>query len=77
VNPPDAEILIDGEVWDRPEGEARLSIDLAEGPHQIEIRKEGYRPYSRTVDVLRGRTFSLNVSLPLGGPGMVRINARR
>ena len=77
VNPPDAEILIDGEVWDRPEGEARLSIDLAEGPHQIEIRKEGYRPYSRTVDVLRGRTFSLNVSLPLGGPGMVRINAQR
>jgi hypothetical protein len=77
VKPHDAEILIDGETWDRPAGEEGLSIDLAEGPHEIEIRKEGYSPYVRTVDVLRGRTFTLNVSLPPGGPGMVRISTRR
>ena len=69
VNPPDAEVLIDGELWERPAGESRLSVDLPEGPHQIEIRKAGYRSYTRTVDVLRGRTFTLNVSLSQGGPG--------
>jgi hypothetical protein len=67
VNPADAVILIDGEAWDRPAGESRFSIDLAEGPHQVEVRKEGYRPYVRTVDVRRGRTFTLNVSLTPGG----------
>ena len=77
VNPADAEILIDGEVWERPAGESRLSLDLAEGPHQVEIRKAGYRPYARTIDVLGGRTFTLNVSLPPGGPGLVQINSRR
>lgn len=63
VNPPDAEILVDGESWDRPEGEDRFSIDLPEGPHQVEVRREGYRPYSRTIEVRRGRTVTLNVSL--------------
>jgi PEGA domain len=63
VNPADAVILIDGEVWERPAGDNRFSIDLAEGLHQVEIRKDGHRPYVRSVDVRRGRTFTLNVSL--------------
>jgi hypothetical protein len=71
VNPADAVILIDGEAWDRPQGESRFSIDLTEGLHQVEIRKEGYRPYVRTVDVRRSRTFSLNVSLSPGAPDNV------
>jgi PEGA domain-containing protein len=75
VNPRDAVILVDGETWDRPEGEDRFSIDLAAGPHQVEVRKDGYRSYTRTVDVFPGRTFTLNVSLTPGGPGQV--SARR
>jgi hypothetical protein len=67
VNPSDAVILIDGEAWDRPNGDNRLSIDLPEGSHQIEIRKQGYGPYLRTVDVRSGRAFVLNVSLSPGG----------
>lgn len=63
VSPPDAEVLIDGESWDRPAGEDRFSIDLPEGPHRVEVRKEGYRPYVRTVEVRRGRTVTLNVGL--------------
>ena len=59
----DAEVLSDGEAWDRPEEEDRFSIDLPEGPHRVEIRKEGYRSYVRTVDVGRGRTVTLNISL--------------
>ena len=63
VNPPDATILIDGEVWDRSPGDSRFSIELTEGVHQIEIRKEGYGSYARTIDVYRGRVSTLNVSL--------------
>jgi hypothetical protein len=63
VSPPDAVILIDGEVWDRPQGDSRFSIELAEGVHQIEIRKEGYGSYARTIDVYRGRVSTLNVGL--------------
>jgi PEGA domain len=40
VNPADAVILIDGEVWERPEGENRFSIDLAEGLHQSRSAKK-------------------------------------
>jgi hypothetical protein len=63
VNPPDAVILIDGEVWDRPQGDPRFSIELTEGVHQIEIRKDGYGSYARTIDVYRGRVSTLNVGL--------------
>jgi hypothetical protein len=63
VNPPDAVILIDGEVWERSPGDSRFSIELTEGVHQIEIRKEGYGSYARTIDVYRGRVSTLNVGL--------------
>ena len=75
VMPPDAVILVDGEAWARPQEENRFAIDLAEGPHQVEVRKEGFRPYVRTIDILGGRTFTLNVSLTPGGPGQqVRVS---
>ena len=32
---------------------------LTEGVHQIEIRKEGYGSYARTIDVYRGRVSTL------------------
>jgi hypothetical protein len=63
VNPPDAVIVVDGEVWDRPQGDGHFSIELAEGVHQIEIRKDGYGSYARTIDVYRGRASTLNVGL--------------
>ena len=63
VQPPDAEISIDGENWRGPGGQDRLVIDLAEGSHTVEIRKAGYRTYATQVDVRRGETTPLNVSL--------------
>jgi PEGA domain-containing protein len=63
VQPGGAEIRIDGEVWRGPEGQDRLVIDLAEGQHTIEIRKSGYRTYVTGVDVRRGETATVNVSL--------------
>jgi hypothetical protein len=63
VQPPDAEISIDGEAWRGPGGQDRLVIDLSEGSHTVEIRKPGYRTYVTQVEVRRGETTPLNVSL--------------
>jgi hypothetical protein len=64
VQPDDAIVIIDGERWDRPEGESRLVVDLAEGPHRVEVQREGHRPFTTTVQVRRGEVTTLNVSLP-------------
>jgi hypothetical protein len=63
VQPADVEVTIDGEVWRGPTGQDRLVIDLTEGSHTIEIRKPGFRTYVTQVEVKRGETASLNVSL--------------
>ena len=64
VQPEDAVITIDGERWDSPEGGSRLQLQLSEGTHRIEVRKDGHRPYTTTVDVRRGETVTLNIVLP-------------
>jgi hypothetical protein len=66
VQPADAEVLVDGERWDRPEGDPRLLVEVSEGTHRIEIRKPGFKPYTSSVRVRRGETVPLNVSLPPG-----------
>lgn len=63
VQPADAQILVDGERWNSPEGQDRVMIDVPEGRHTIEIQKPGYRSYLTDVDVRRGQTTPLNVSL--------------
>ena len=47
VQPAGAEIIVDGERWEVPAGDDRLTLDLSSGPHKIEIRKEGYKPVLR------------------------------
>jgi hypothetical protein len=63
VQPGDAEILIDGERWRGPAGEERLVVQLPEGPHRVEIQKDGFERFSGEVRVRRGETSPLNVSL--------------
>jgi hypothetical protein len=63
VQPGDAEISIDGENWRGPSAQDRLTVEVAEGAHTVEIRKSGYRTYVTQVDVRRGQTTPLNVSL--------------
>ena len=63
VQPGDAEISIDGEAWRGPGGQDRLVVEVAEGSHTVEIRKAGFRTYVTQVDVRRGQTTPLNVSL--------------
>jgi hypothetical protein len=63
VQPAGAQILIDGEHWTAPGGEERLVIQLAEGTHHVEIQMDGYRPFSGDIQIRRGDSTSLNVSL--------------
>jgi len=63
VQPGDAEVSIDGEPWHGPAGGDRVVVDVEEGSHTVEIRKAGYRTYVTQIDVRRGQTTPLNVSL--------------
>ena len=63
VQPGDAEVLIDGEPWRNPAGADRLVVHLSAGTHRVEIRKDGYDPFVTAVEIKRGETTVLNVSL--------------
>jgi hypothetical protein len=62
LQPADADVLVDGQPW-RGSGQERLTIDLSEGRHNIQIRKSGYVGYLTDVEIRRGETISLNVNL--------------
>lgn len=64
VQPSGADILIDGERWQGPEASERLVVQVSAGPHRIEVRKDGFVPFTTTINVRRGQTAPLNVSLP-------------
>lgn len=63
VQPVDATITIDGNTWQAPEDSDRLTVQLSDGRHHVEISKPGFKKYSADVDVRRGQTATLNVSL--------------
>jgi len=64
VQPADAVVIVDGERWEGPAEHRRLSIELAEGMHDVDIRKDGYDSYSTRLRVRPGETTTLNVGLP-------------
>ena len=63
VQPSDAEVLVDGERWDGSGAGNRLTIQLPEGSHRVEIRKPRFQAYTTVIQVRRGETATLNVSL--------------
>lgn len=67
VQPSGAEVYIDGERWLTPDTADRMVVNVAEGRHHIEIHKAGYDSFSTEIDVQRGETTPLNVSLPQRG----------
>jgi hypothetical protein len=67
IQPADADVFVDGERWDVPAGGDRVSVQLSEGRHRIEVRKAGFATYAEDVLIRRGSTLSLNVSLTGGG----------
>ena len=63
VQPDGATVLVNGERWEARDGQEPLVIHLAEGTHQVEVQKAGYRPYTAEIRVRRGETVPLNISL--------------
>lgn len=63
VQPGNADIIIDGERWTGGGDDERLIVQLSEGSHQIEVRKDGYRAVTLEVMVRRGETAPVNVGL--------------
>jgi hypothetical protein len=63
IQPADADVLIDGEHWRGPSGDERLVVSLTEGRHRLEVRKEGYQPFTSEVEVRRNDSVPINVAL--------------
>jgi hypothetical protein len=63
IQPPDAAVYIDGELWRAPQGIDRLVVQLTEGGHRVRVDKPGLQPFTTEIDVRAGETTNLNVSL--------------
>jgi len=59
VRPPDAELWIDGER----RGNARQTLRLPTVPHRLELKKEGFEPYSATVTPRAGVVQTVEATL--------------
>jgi hypothetical protein len=67
LTPEDATIRVDGEPAEITRRDGLVVVRLAAGEHRIEITREGYRPYTETVLIQRGRTLTIPVALVRGG----------
>jgi hypothetical protein len=63
VQPSGAEVLIDGQEWRGPNMDERLIVQVTEGSHRVEVKKDGFKTYTTEVNVRRGETTAINVSL--------------
>ena len=63
VQPPDADVLIDGQPWPASPGQNTVVLDLPEGRHAVQVRKPGYVGYLTEVEVRRGETVTVNATL--------------
>jgi PEGA domain len=63
VDPADAQIFVDDEAWQGMLGRDELTIHMPPGWHHLEVRKDGYRPFSTDVELTEGNTTKLGVKL--------------
>jgi len=66
VQPSDADVIIDGEHWRGPDSDDRLVVQVSEGRHRIEVRKDGYTTFTTEIEVRRNDSVPVNVSLARG-----------
>jgi PEGA domain len=67
LEPADAEVLVDGQPWQRS-GSDHVTMDLAEGRHNLQVRKSGFVGYLTDVDIRPAETTTLNVNLRAQAP---------
>jgi hypothetical protein len=63
VDPADAQIVLDGEVWLVTENRKELVIHVPSGPHRLEVRKAGYQTFSTGIELVEGSRTRLDVVL--------------
>jgi hypothetical protein len=63
VTPSDAQVTVDGEAWAAIAGLPEVVIHLPAGWHDLQVRKEGFQPFSTRVQLTEGQTTRLAVSL--------------
>jgi hypothetical protein len=51
VDPPDADLVVDGRYLGRVDGYAQGVVRLPEGPRRLELRKKGFEPWYGLVVV--------------------------
>jgi len=66
VRPTTADVFIDGDRWVSPDLSVPLVVQLPPGKHAIDVRAPGYRAYTTMVEIHRGESTPLNVSLTAG-----------
>jgi len=62
--PQGASITIDGNMV----GASDRTIMVSAGPHQVQLQRSGYRPYSEQIVIAEGQTFTLNTTLTASDP---------
>lgn len=62
VDPPDAEVIVDGKSVGRGPWTGPLFLDP--GKHALELRAEGRRPRRELIDVLAGLSIGISMTLP-------------
>ena len=63
VQPTDAQVYIDGELWGSLEGFEELSIHLPVGRHRIDIHGRGVESFETEVEIRTGEVTPLHVKL--------------
>ena len=67
VQPPTAELTIDGQAWLTSDA-GHFVVQVPVGAHHVEVSQPGYRRFSVDLAVADGETAPLNVSLMRGTP---------
>jgi hypothetical protein len=63
IEPADAQILVDGEVWLGTADRTELVIHMPAGWHQLEVRKTDYQSFKTEIQLSEGATTRLNIRL--------------
>jgi hypothetical protein len=63
VQPSGTTVLIDSERWEGPADAERLIVQVPEGRHTIVVERDGFNRVVTDVDVRRGQTVPVNISL--------------
>jgi hypothetical protein len=63
VRPAASSVVVDGEAWKGPDGVEPFEIQLGEGLHRVDVRRDDYVSFSTKVVVRRGDVTRVNVIL--------------